>query len=103
MLMVGIETAGVAALARIRKQTVPLASAAKVTCYASPLMALWAFLGGLQIVLLILAYQRGWMFLHPRVEQIALVASTALAHIGGLLWFEFTVYRGLRAIQYANH
>jgi hypothetical protein len=103
MLMVGIETAGVAAVARFRKQTVPLASAAKVTCYASPLMVPWAFLGGLQIVLLILAYQRGWMTLHPRAEEIALVASTAIAHIGGLLWFEFTVYRGLRAIQYANH
>ncbi len=103
LLMVGVETGGVAAVAHFRKQHVALAASAKVTCYSSPLMAVWAVLGGLQIVLLVVAYQRGWMFLRPWVEQVALVASTAIAHIGGLLWFEFTVYRGLRAIQYANH
>ena len=103
MMMVGVETAGVVAVAHFRKQSVPLASAAKVTCYAAPLMAMWSILGGLQILGLIFAYQRGWLYLHPQAEQVVLVVSTSVAHIGGLRWFEWTVYRGLRAIQYANH
>jgi hypothetical protein len=33
---------------------------------------------------------------------VALAGSLAVAHIGGLLWYELTVYRGIRAVQYAN-
>jgi hypothetical protein len=103
MMMVGVETVGVVAVAHFRKNYVPLASAAKVTCYASTLMVPWAITGGLQILVVVMAYQMGWFRIHPLAEQIGLVGTTAIAHIGGLMWFEWTVYRGLRGIQYANH
>jgi hypothetical protein len=31
-----------------------------------------------------------------------LAISLAVAHIGGLIWYELVVYRGIRAIQFAN-
>ena len=103
LMMVGIETAGVAAVAHFRGQQVPLSSSAKVCCYSSILMVVWAVLGGLQIFLMAMSYQCKWFPAASRAEQIAMVVSLSIAHIGGLLWFEWTVYRGLRAIQYANH
>ena len=88
-------------------QHVYLAAAAKVTCYTSILMVTWVLLGGAQLV----AYtycstQPHDLFqLHHvsyRWTQIILGTSLAIAHVGGLLWYELTVYRGVRAIQYAS-
>ncbi len=114
LMMVGIETAGIATFSRIRARANPdpsgpggvyLATAAKVTAYSASLMGPWVILGGAQL----LAYQYfstpQFLFQHHigvRLEQILLAASLSVAHIGGLLWYELTVYRGIRAIQYAN-
>lgn len=104
MMMVGIETGGVTLVAFFRKHPVYLATAAKVTCYASILMIVWAILGGAQVYLLLLANDRGWLKgLAPRLVDAVTIASLGVAHIGGLLWYEWTVYRGLRGVQYANH
>ncbi len=45
VMMVGIETAGIATFSRMRGQKVYLSTASKVTCYASMLMFLWVILG----------------------------------------------------------
>ncbi|MGN6368548.1 MAG: hypothetical protein ACTHN5_09830 [Phycisphaerae bacterium] len=117
LMMVGIETAGIATFSRIRAKREPdfggpgsregvfLGTSAKVTAYSSILMVPWVFLGGAQLIA-----SQYWnlhhftMHLHVswRVEQILLAASLSIAHIGGLLWYEITVYRGIRGIQYAN-
>jgi hypothetical protein len=107
-MMVGIETAGIAAFSRMRGHPgggVYLAAAAKVTCYSSTLMFLWVVLGGAQLVGLM--YKIGPALQPPagmsiRTQQIILALSLSAAHIGGLLWYELTVYRGIRGIQYAN-
>ena len=62
-MMVGIETAGVATVSRLRanrdgsagngSRGVYLATAAKVTCYSSILMVVWVLLGGTQLVVAI--------------------------------------------------
>lgn len=102
LMMVGIETAGVAAFSRMKGHPVPLAASAKVTAFAAPLMLAWVLLGGAQILV---AYRYNpylMSHLSIRAFQVYLALSLAGAHIGGLLWFEFTVYRGVRSIQYAN-
>jgi hypothetical protein len=104
LMMVGIETAGVAMFSRMKGHGVPLASAAKVTAYSSCLMWPWVVLGGAQLIGSVY-----WILIatHPTTmsvqkEQIILAVTIAAAHIGGLLHYEFTVYRGVRAIQFAN-
>jgi hypothetical protein len=102
LMMVGIETAGVAAFSRMKGHPVPLGASSKVTAFAAPLMLAWVLLGGVQ---LLVAYRyNAYLSTHLslRAFQVYLAASLAIAHIGGLLWFEFTVYRGVRSIQYAN-
>jgi hypothetical protein len=108
LMMVGIETAGIATFSRLRGQVVYLATSAKVTAYSAILMVPWIFLGGAQLIAftyLANQHQNGIQRLFhvgPRGEQVVLALSLAAAHIGGLLWYELTVYRGIRAIQYAN-
>jgi len=102
LMMVGIETAGIATFSRMKGTPVTLGTAAKVTAYSVPLMLPWVLLGGTQL----LVYRWWWAAYHLhvtlRTQQIALVGSLAVAHIGGLLWYEFTVYRGIRSVQFAN-
>ncbi len=110
MMMVGIETLGIATFSKMRKLPpggVYLSAAAKVTCYASTLMLAWVLLGGVQLVLLVYFLQPEhsifkMLSLGIRGQQMLLAGSLSIAHIGGLLWFELTVYRGIRAIQFAN-
>jgi hypothetical protein len=107
LMMVGIETLGVVTYGRFHGMKIELAAAAKTTCYSSTLMTLWAFLGGLQILALAAFFQFGLarhftLIYSPRLTEGLAVGSLALAHILGLLWFELTVYRGVRAIQFAN-
>ena len=117
LMMVGIETAGIATFSRIRAKKEPdfggpggregvyLGTSAKVTAYSSILMVPWVFLGGVQLIA-----SQYWNLHHLthhfhlswRIEQILLAVSLSVAHIGGLLWYEITVYRGIRGIQYAN-
>jgi len=117
LMMVGIETAGIATFSRMKAKQDPdfggpgghqgvfLATSAKVTCYSSILMVPWVFLGGAQLFA-----SQYWNLHHlsyhwhisMRTEQILLALSLSIAHIGGLLWYELTVYRGIRGIQYAN-
>jgi len=108
LMMVGVETAGIAAFSRMRGQKVLLSTSSKVTSYAALLMIPWIILGGAQLV----AYTylaslpgdaiRRLFHVGLQGEQIVLAVSLSIAHIGGLLWYELTVYRGVHAIQYAN-
>ena len=109
LMMVGVETAGIAAFSRMRGQKVYLSTSSKVTSYSALLMIPWIILGGAQLVAYtyLSTLQQGHgiqRLFHVGLqgEQVILAASLSLAHIGGLLWYELTVYRGLRAIQYAN-
>ena len=117
LMMVGIETAGIATFSRMRAKREPdfggpggregvfLGTSAKVTAYSAILMVPWVFLGGAQLIA-----SQYWNLHHLshhfhlswRIEQIILAVSLSIAHIGGLLWYEITVYRGIRGIQYAN-
>lgn len=102
-MMVGIETAGVATVAWWRSRTLDLASASKVTSYASTLLLFWVLIGGTQIVAIAWYANTDWpKRVGPRYDEIISVGTLAAAHILGLLWFEITVYRGLRKIQWAN-
>ncbi len=103
LMMVGIETAGVAIASWWRGAPLELAAAAQITSYASSLMFFWVILGGAEII----AGAAYDAHLLPRLalgryDEFLLGGSLAVAHIGGLLWFELVVYRGLRAIQFAN-
>ncbi len=114
LMMVGIETAGIATFSRLKARGkadasgprgVYLAAAAKVTAYSAILMLPWVVLGGAQLLAYEYISTPNYAFRHHpsmRLLQIILAASLSVAHIGGLLWYEFTVYRGIRAIQYAN-
>ncbi len=111
LMMVGIETGGIATFSRLRGHPgggVYLAAAAKVTCYTSILMVTWVILGGLQLVAYVFYekplqdYFQAHHMNAYRWVQIVLGVSLAIAHVGGLLWYELTVYRGVRAIQYAS-
>jgi hypothetical protein len=114
LMMVGIETAGIATFSRLKARSNPdpsgpggvyLATASKVTAYSSSLMWPWVILGGAQLIAFTYLQNVETHSLHPmsiRLEQIILACSLSAAHIGGLLWYELTVYRGIRAIQYAN-
>jgi hypothetical protein len=108
LMMVGIETAGIATFSRLRGQRTYLATSAKITAYSAFLMIPWVILGGAQLIAytyLASQHPNGVQRLFNvgmRGEQIALAVSLAIAHIGGLLWYELTVYRGIRAIEYAN-
>jgi len=103
LMMVGIETAGVTLVGRFRGGNIDLGGAAKVTCYASGLLPFWVLLAGVQIVAMVICSEHGvFKRVGPRYDEAITLGSLALAHIGGLLWFELTVYRGLRAIQFAN-
>ena len=103
LMMVGIETAGVTVVSRYRKQPIDLSNAAKVTCYASTLLFFWVIMGILQVDALYwwAEIYKGIGRYGPRVDSIVTVATFGVAHIAGLIWFEFTVYRGLRAVMYA--
>lgn len=103
LMMVGIETAGIAGFSKMKGHPVYLAAAAKVTAYSSPLMLLWILLGAAQLILTVYLFDHNF-FRHYsiRIEQVYLAISLSVAHIGGLLWYELTVYRGVRSIQYAN-
>ena len=109
LMMVGIETSGIATFSRLKNHPgggVPLATAAKVTAYSSTLMLPWVFLGFAQIVASLYWFDADYgPHRHSvRSDQVFIVRCqrAAHAHIGGLLWYEFTVYRGIKAIQYAN-
>ena len=115
LMMVGIETAGIATFSRLKARSNPdpagpggvyLATAAKVTAYSASLMWPWVILGGAQLIAYYyvdtLPTHSMHRFMSVRLEQIVLASSLSVAHIGGLLWYELTVYRGIRAIQYAN-
>jgi hypothetical protein len=107
MMMVGIETTGIATFSRMRGHKIYLSAASKVTSYSAILMVPWVVLGGIQLVTFIYFAQpehnlHRLFGLSVRGEQVVLTVSLALAHIGGLLWYELTVYRGVRAIQFAN-
>jgi len=105
LMMVGIETAGVAMFSRLKGHGVQLAAAAKVTAYSSSLMWPWVVLGGLQLLATVYWFYFNLTMVHKvslRTEQVLLAGTIAAAHIGGLLHYELTVYRGVRAIQYAN-
>lgn len=106
LMMVGVETMGIATFSRLRKMKVYLATSAKVTAYSCFLMIPWIILGGAQVVAYVYlsdhqVFEKVW-HLGVRGEQVALAGSLAVAHIGGLLWYEITVYRGIRSVQYAN-
>jgi len=103
LMMVGIETAGVTAVSRYRKQPIDMAAASKVTCYASTPLFFWVILGIAQADLLF-----WWVNLYhgparygDRMDSFFTITTFGIAHIGGLLLFEMTVYRGLRAVMYA--
>ena len=108
LMMVGIETTGIATFSRFRGQRIYLATSAKITAYSAILMIPWIILGGGQLI----AYTcisvlhaggiRSLFQVGLRGEQVILAISLIVAHIGGLIWYELTVYRGLCAIQYAN-
>jgi len=103
LMMVGIETAGITAFARWRGHKIEVASAAKVTAYTSPLLVVWVILGSVQILGMLYWYSQNYSRVYGiRMEQFVFTLSTAVAHIGGLLWFELVVYRGVRAIQFAR-
>ena len=108
LMMVGVETAGIAGFSRMRGQKVLLSTSSKVTSYAALLMIPWIILGGAQLVaytyLSSLPGHAIQKMFHVGLqgEQVVLAVSLAAAHIGGLLWYELTVYRGVHAIQYAN-
>jgi hypothetical protein len=109
LMMVGIETGGIAVFSRMRGHPgggVHLAAAAKVTCYSAILMVVWVLLGGAQLIAQVYytTPPHNLFSIHHisfRWTQVILGASLAIAHVGGLLWYELTVYRGVRAIQYA--
>ncbi len=105
LMMVGIETAGIATFSKMRGRPIYLAAAAKVTCYSSILMVLWVILGGTQMIVSVYWYYHYVLSNHAgsiRAQQIFLAVTLGVAHIGGLLWYELTVYRGIRAVQFAN-
>ncbi len=105
MMMVGIETLGLVTYGRIHRRPIELAAAAKTTCYASFLMFLWVLLGGIQLLALAAWFHYSSVskgYISSSLVQGITVGSFAIAHIGGILWYEITVYRGARAIQWAN-
>jgi hypothetical protein len=103
LMMVGIETCGVAIVAHFRGQHVDLGTAAKVTGYASILLLFWIFLGSLQLLIsYVISLHPEWHVFNARFRPYAFLVTLSMAQIGGLLWFEWTVYRGLRMVRFAN-
>ncbi len=103
LMMVGIETGGMAIVSHVRQTPVDLAAAAKVTCYASTFMLPWVFIGSIQILGTYLwTFDKTYLVATERVKEVVAFGSGAVFHIAGLVIFEFIVYRGLRRIQYAN-
>ncbi|MEI8196769.1 MAG: hypothetical protein WCI73_12795 [Phycisphaerae bacterium] len=103
LMMVGIETAGIAFISHRRDKPVDLAAASRITSYASTTLLYWVLTGGMQIMLLAWYYQiKGPQRVGSLWDALISVGSLFVAHIGGLLWYEFTVYRGLWTCQYAN-
>ncbi len=104
LMMVGIETAGVATVAHMRGQHVDLGAAAKVTGYSGILMLFWIILGGIQLTIAYMFFNHPqWHFINPKLNSIVAVGTFSAAQIGGLLWYELTVYRGLSVVRFANH
>ena len=69
----------------------------------SAIIGFWVLLGALQILAVLYAWEHRLFQPYPlRTEQIFLAVTLSVAHIGGLLWYELTVYRGVRCIQFAN-
>ncbi|HEY4330665.1 MAG TPA: hypothetical protein VGN88_13075, partial [Phycisphaerae bacterium] len=88
LMMVGIETAGIAAFSRMRGLKVYLSTSSKVTCYSSILIFLWVILGGIQLItytyLSVPPHSIRQLFhVGLRGEQIVLGVSLGIAHIGG--------------------
>jgi hypothetical protein len=103
LMMVGIETAGVAIVAHYRGQHVDLATAAKVTGYASILLLFWIFIGSIHLLAsYFISLHPEWHVFNARFRPYAFLVTLSIAQIGGLLWFEWTVYRGLRVVRFAN-
>lgn len=103
LMMVGIETGGVAIVAHFRGQHVDLGAAAKVTAYASILLLFWVLLGGAHLTAaLLVTDQSWWLRLKPPMRWWIGYGSLTAAQIGGLVWFEMTVYRGLSVVRWAN-
>jgi hypothetical protein len=103
LMMVGIETGGVAMVSRMKGHPVPLAAAAKVTAYSAPLLLVWILLGGVQLVAFLYAWDHNYFRTYSiRTQQLIVAVSLAVAQIGGILWFEITVYRGIWAVRFAN-
>lgn len=103
LVMVGIETGGMAIIGHFRDFPIDLSCTAKVTSYASTYMLAWVFLGGIQILG---AYwwtlTPGFKHVSERVQTLVGFGSGAFFHIAGLVVFEWVVYAGLRKIQFAN-
>lgn len=103
LMMVGIETADIAYIAHRRDRPVDLAAASHITSYASTTLLYWVLTGGTQIMVMAWYYKiKGPQRVGMHWDALISVGSLFVAHIGGLLWYEFTVYRGLWACQYAN-
>lgn len=102
LMMVGIETAGIATFSRMKGHPVSLGTAAKVTAYSAPLMLPWVFMGGAQLLGIYWWNESYFVHYGLRTNQVIMMGSLTLAHIGGLLWYELTVYRGIRGVQWAN-
>jgi len=103
LVMVGVETGGMAIIGHMRQYAIDLSCTSKVTSYASIYMLAWVILGSVQILGVYL-----WMY-HPsyraateRTQILIGFGSAALLHIMGLVVFEWVVYAGLRRIQFSN-
>jgi len=103
LMLVGIETLSVCVYAKVRKFSLHPVAANKLTAYASILMLVWVLLGGIQLLVMVWVYDTNLLIRwSPRWQFVAFMLSFMLTHIAGLFWFETIVYRGLRAMRYAN-
>ena len=104
LMMVGVETLGLVVVARLHGHRLPLATASKVTGYASTLLIVWVLVGLVYFVGVTIGWDINVLHTGPlaRWRDNLFVLSLGAAQILGLLWFELTVYRGLRRVQWAN-
>lgn len=103
LLMVGIETGGMAIIGTMKNYPIDLASTSKVTSYASIYMLVWVILGSAQILCIyIWMNQPAFRTVSERMQILVTFGSGAFVHIAGLVIFEWVVYSGLRKIQFSN-
>lgn len=103
LMMVGIETAGLAYIGHWHNQPLNFASASRITSYASTLLFFWVVMGGTQIILISWYVSiNGPRRVGLQWDAIITTGSLFAAQIGGLLWFEYIVYHGRRFCQYSN-